>query len=180
MVLTPPVQQSLELISAGRIELASDSHDALTSISYAPCIALIGRSDERIELPEPGVLRRANENVEWIADNTRKGVSEAGQAITIHCGEGFSREHYDESDEMIYDRICRDLDGVIRADFSAWQIKRWRYARPDAPRTIGIWTDGLPEGLILAGDAFAGARVEGAVLSGLAAAEAIIARDGRS
>ena len=52
------------------------------------------------------------------------------------------------------------------------QIKRWRFA---TPRTVWpepcLVVEGSNATLILAGDAFAGPRVEGAVLSGRAAAE---------
>ncbi len=54
------------------------------------------------------------------------------------------------------------------------QVKRWRFA---TPRTIWPEPCYLAEAaapLVLAGDAFAGPRVEGAILSGLAAADALL------
>ncbi|MEQ1700146.1 MAG: FAD-dependent oxidoreductase, partial [Ilumatobacteraceae bacterium] len=50
------------------------------------------------------------------------------------------------------------------------QVQRWRYARPvEVHPARCLAADGLP-GLVFAGDAFGGAKVEGAVLSGRAAA----------
>jgi predicted NAD/FAD-dependent oxidoreductase len=47
------------------------------------------------------------------------------------------------------------------------QPKRWRMATPRTTWPERCWSS---DGVVLAGDAFGGPRVEGAVLSGLAAA----------
>jgi renalase len=52
------------------------------------------------------------------------------------------------------------------------QVKKWRFATPTAIWPEPCWT--APDApLVLAGDAFAGPKVEGAFNSGLAAAAAI-------
>ena len=63
----------------------------------------------------------------------------------------------------------------LGASVTTFQIHGWRYSKP-------MWIDDGPclvvhrsPDLVFAGDAFAGARVEGAALSGLAAADAILA-----
>jgi predicted NAD/FAD-dependent oxidoreductase len=50
------------------------------------------------------------------------------------------------------------------------QLKRWRFATPRSIWPEPTWSpaDGTP--LVLAGDAFAGPKMEGAACSGLAAA----------
>jgi predicted NAD/FAD-dependent oxidoreductase len=53
---------------------------------------------------------------------------------------------------------------------------RWRFAEPAAILDRGSVLLDTPVPVALAGEVFAGARVEGAVLSGLAAAAAIIER----
>lgn len=170
VVLTPPVPQTLALLEAGSVPIADSARETLDAIEYDPCVALLALADEPVSLPEPGVLRRPNDTIEWIADNRAKGVSERGPAITVHCAPGFSETHYDEPDESLAARITEALPDPVRVPFSAVGVKRWRYSRPRRPLDAGAWTDGVPEGIVLAGDAFAGARVEGAVLSGLAAA----------
>lgn len=177
VVLTPPVPQTLALLEAGGVRMADRARETLGAIDYDPCIALLALADEPVSLPEPGVLRRPNETIEWIADNRAKGVSELGPAITVHCAPGFSETHYDEADGEVAARIVESLPEALRVPFSATQMKRWRYSRPRRPLDAGAWSEGLPDGLVLAGDAFAGARVEGAVLSGLAAARTITGRD---
>jgi predicted NAD/FAD-dependent oxidoreductase len=56
------------------------------------------------------------------------------------------------------------------------QLKRWRFATPRTIWPQRWWQpdDGSP--LVLAGDAFDGPRVEGAALSGIAAATALLSR----
>ena len=53
------------------------------------------------------------------------------------------------------------------------QLKRWRFATPRRIWPDAHWSPDDVAGLAVAGDAFAGPRVEGAALSGLSAAEAI-------
>jgi len=174
VVVTAPVPQALAMLDGGDVPIDSESRASLEAIDYAPCIALLGVSAQPVDLPAPGVLRRPNAAIEWIADNTAKGISEVGPAITIHCGEDFSREHYENNDEDVYEEIRQLLSEMLPVEFTSWQVKRWRYSRPKNPLSVGAWTRGLPSGLVLAGDAFNGARVEGAVLSGLAAADTLL------
>jgi hypothetical protein len=72
----------------------------------------------------------------------------------------------------------RDLRPFLskNSTIKAHHIHRWRYALPiviHPQRTL--LADGLPP-LAFAGDAFNGPRVEGAALSGLAAAKELIQR----
>jgi predicted NAD/FAD-dependent oxidoreductase len=57
-----------------------------------------------------------------------------------------------------------------------FQVHGWRYSKPMSvdPQPCAILHYNPP--LVLAGDAFGGPRVEGAALSGWAAAEAILAQ----
>jgi len=55
-----------------------------------------------------------------------------------------------------------------------WMLHRWRYSRPvEAERPPYLYSE-QPR-LAIAGDGFGGSRMEGAFLSGLAAAERIAA-----
>jgi hypothetical protein len=115
----------------------------------------------------------------WIADNNRKGISPRASALTIHAGAEFSREHWEADDAIIVGtlmrhagKFLRDADGqpLKNPKVETWQVKPWRYSKPTVTHTERFLAVQTPP-LVFAGDAFGGARIEGAALSGLAAAE---------
>ena len=170
VLLTAPVPQSLALLAVGGVELADVDQRALQAIEYEPCLAVLALVDGPTRLPPPGAVDPADGPVDWVADNQRKGVSTA-PAVTIHATAAFSRQQWDADDESVVAALlaashlgCAPLPGGT-------QVQRWRYARPITvyPARF-LAAHELPQ-LLLAGDAFGGAKVEGAVLSGMAAAE---------
>ena len=179
LLLTPPVPQSLALVDSGGFELAAGVRASLSRISYDPCIAVMATFARVWMLPAPGAVQiEGGEPVNWIADNNRKGVSPRSSALTIHAGADFSRAHWDADDALIVRTLTghaaeflRGTDGQPpgNTEVENWQVKRWRYSKPvvtHAERFLAVRTPPL----VFAGDAFGGARVEGAALSGLAAA----------
>jgi predicted NAD/FAD-dependent oxidoreductase len=179
VLLTAPVPQSLALLAAGGVELADVDRQALQAIEYEPCLAVMALVDGPTRLPPPGAVDPADGPVDWVADNHRKGVS-AAPAVTIHATAAFSRQHWGADDEAVVAALfaashlgCAPVPGGT-------QVQRWRYARPITVHpTRCLVAHGLPQ-LLLAGDAFGGAKVEGAVLSGTAAAERLVDRSRRT
>jgi hypothetical protein len=57
-----------------------------------------------------------------------------------------------------------------------WQVHRWRYSRPVVAHPEACLFTQEPALLAFAGDAFGTPRVEGAFLSGRAAAQALLNR----
>lgn len=183
LLLTPPVPQSLALIDAGGFALDAGVRALLNRISYDPCIAVMATLADQVKLPEPGAVRiEGGEPVYWIADNHRKGVSPQTSALTIHAGVYFSRRNWEADDAVVVAtllehvrKFLRDAEGRSLENFEieTWQVKRWRYSKPAVTHTETFLAVRTPHPLIFAGDAFGRPRVEGAVLSGLAAAREI-------
>lgn len=175
VLLTAPAPQSLALLAAGGVELSPEDRRVLEAIEYEPCLAVLALVDGPTQLPPPGAVDPADGPVDWVADNQRKGVS-AAPAVTIHATAAFSRQHWDTDDETVVAALveasklgCAPLPGGT-------QVQRWRYARPitlDPARFLAA--SELPR-LLFAGDAFGEGKVEGAVLSGRAAAERLADR----
>jgi hypothetical protein len=101
-----------------------------------------------------------------------KGIS-AEPAVTIHATHAFSLQHWDrdrqESGRALLDAATPWLGAAI----TTFQVHGWRYSKPmrvDAAPCVLVCQS---PPLVLAGDAFAGPRVEGAALSGWAAAQAV-------
>jgi predicted NAD/FAD-dependent oxidoreductase len=176
LILTPPVPQALALLDEGAYTLPPGDRDALAALDYAPCIALLALLWEAPDVPPPGGIRLDGEPVSWIGDSVQKGISSA-PAATVHAGPSFSRAYWHADSALIAALLLEAAAPWIGTRVKSWQLHRWRYSQPtqthDAPclRAAG---GGPP--LVFAGDAFAAPQIEGAALSGLAAAEAVFSR----
>lgn len=177
VLLTPPVPQSLALIDAGDVTLESGQRAALTAIEYEPCLAAMITVEGEVRLPPPGVLQRIGAPLQWIGDNQRKGLSPDATILTVQASGAYSRQLWDRTDDEVLDSFRVDLMPILGevAHITAAELKRWRYSAPTSsyPERV-LMADGLLP-LAFAGDAFAGPRVEGAAMSGLAAARALTA-----
>jgi len=177
VLLTAPVPQSLALLAAGDTQLTAEEAEVLAHVEYDPCLCGLFWIEGDIYLPEPGALQRSYADIAWISDNWRKGISPNGRIITIHASPGYSREHFEDSDQALISRFTAELVAFMNptSHLREAKIKRWRYAQPSKlyPQRF-LAATGLP--LVFAGDAFAGPRVEGAALSGLAAARMLLAK----
>ncbi len=174
VILTAPVPQSLALLDSGEVELNGMVREQLTRVHYDPCLALLFRIRDDTTLGEPGVVDSSSDVIDWIADNHAKSVSPVGPALTVHCSHGYSADHYDDPDGAIIKTVKQELPSNLLADQVVAAVKRWRYARPHVRRDSPPPQESGRPGLFFAGDAFHSPRVEGAAVSGLAAANAVI------
>ena len=180
LLLTAPAPQSLVLAESGGYELPEDSREQLQEISYDPCIALMALLEGPTGVPEPGGTQIKGEPLDWIGDNQQKGISET-PGITIHAGPSWSREHFDASDEEIVESLLSlagdHLDSNLAPRVVETSLARWRYSWvTDAhPEPCLVTAEDPP--LLFAGDGFGQPKVEGAALSGLAAADYLLGRE---
>jgi hypothetical protein len=172
VVLTPPAPQSLALLAAGNVPVATADLHALQRIVYEPCLTGLVRLEGETHLPEPGAVLSPSPNIHWLADNRHKGISPEAPILTVQATPEFSREHYEADETEVLSVLLGDLKQWLNgAKAVEQQLKRWYYAQPMLvhPRRCHL-AQGLPP-LVFAGDAFGEGRFEAAVLSGLAAAE---------
>ncbi len=181
LLLTAPVPQSLALIESGDYRLPDGDRQQLEEVSYDPCIALMALLDGETPVPEPGGVQIKSEPLDWIGDNQRKGISEE-PGVTIHAGPGWSGEHWETDDEAVTRELLSLAGDQLGAELASHAVEtsiaRWRYswvtnAHPDPY----LMASGSPT-LLFAGDSFGQPKVEGATLSGLAAADQILGREG--
>ncbi len=168
VILTSPLPQSLALLVDSGIEL----DPTLMRTEYDRTIALLALLDGPPAIPTPGAVQDGDDVFSFIGDNKAKGVSPV-EAVTFHANPEWSRAHWDDD----------ALPGLLRDAARPWigtasiieaQVKKWRLATPRTiwPDPCWVSEDGP---IVLAGDAFAGPKVEGAHNSGLAAAHALLA-----
>lgn len=171
LVLTAPVPQSLALLEPG--VLAPDVHEALSQLTYHPCLALLLALDGPSAVPPEGFAPSGGA-LRWVADNTRKGVSPGSAGtLTLHTTPAFAAQHYGESAEDVAARLQAEIQPWIGGSgIVSTTLHRWKFSEPKAshPEPF-VW---LPElALGFCGDSFGGPRVEGAAVSGLALAARI-------
>ena len=174
-VLTAPVPQCLAILSFSQMLPNPRTHVQLSSISYKPTIAILLRLDKSPSLfPEHGGIQFLDHpELAFVSDNQRKGVSDE-PGLTVHLSNDLSESLWENSDQEVFATttalIENHISGVAVTDY---QIQRWRYAGPADiwPEPTLVW--GAKPTIALAGEAFAGPKVEGAFRSGLAAAEKI-------
>jgi renalase len=173
LLLTPPVPQSLALLDAGGVALDEGTAAAARRIAYDPALALLVPLDAPPTIPGGGV-QIAGGPVSWLGDNAHKGTSSV-PALTVHAAAAWSRDHLTDDEAEVTAALLEHVAPWLGAARPvATQLKRWRYSAPSTghdDRCLATTVGGAP--LVLAGDAFGAAKVEGAALSGLAAARAL-------
>ncbi|MCS7210208.1 MAG: FAD-dependent oxidoreductase [Chloroherpetonaceae bacterium] len=176
LILTPPVPQSLELVRKSGISIPIREKRMLEAVTYLPCLGVLALLEQESKVPHPGGLWLYDDAVLWLGDNQKKGVSQV-PAVTIHATPAFSRTYWDADDAAISKALIEHASKWLGAKVLYAEVKRWRYSAPDSfvPEPFIALNAPLP--LIFAGDAFVSPCVEGAVLSGMAAAEYLLRQD---
>ena len=166
VVLTCPLPQSFALLIDSGIEL----DETVFRTEYDRTIGLL------VTLDRPSPIRNgvqdADDVFSFIGDNHAKGIS-PNPAVTFHASASWSEAHWEDDDaslEALIDAAKPWLGDAIIVDS---QLKKWRFATPRSVWPEPCWVGG-DESIIIAGDAFAGPRVEGAHNSGLAAAHVLL------
>lgn len=172
VILTPPVPQSLSLLHSTGVELLPTVRARLRDISYDPCLAVMAVLEGPSRVPSPGGLKPTEGDIAWIADNRMKGVS-ATPAVTIHATAAFSESQWERDRQETGLALIEAAEPWLGSPVSAFEVYGWRYSKPVRveQRTCLIAKQTPP--LVFAGDAFTGPRIEGAVLSGWAAANVL-------
>ena len=170
LVVTAPVPQALELLGgvAGRMV------GRLKQVQFRSCFALMAALDGDSGLGEAGFVEPGEGPVQWLADNARKGITEGPGAVTIHATAAFTRSHYDDPAERVAGLMWEAAQGWLGGSgVREWQLHRWRYSMAETREAEPCLATSEPGPLVLAGDGFGFPGVEGAFLSGFAAAMAL-------
>ena len=158
VITTCPTPQSYSLTITTDLDIPEE----LISLDYDRTICLLAVVDRPLDLGAHGARQQPCASVSFAADNSTKGISSV-PALTMHADAEWSLAHWDSSTEELTARLTElaaPLLGASRIVES--NVKKWRFA---TPRKIWPARCLALDGIVFAGDAFGGPRVEGAVLS---------------
>jgi len=169
LVVTCPPPQGAALLA----EAAPEAADFLRSVEMDPCLALAAAFPRR-EFAWHGI-QSDDAAVSWIGHDTSKraDLHEGKTVVVIHASPVFSRENYGASEDDVVRKLLSRAGEMAGTNLSSPEecfLQRWRYAQPVAALNedrAPIF--GEPAPLVLAGECFAGGKIEGAWLSGRAA-----------
>ena len=174
LVITAPLPQALKLLDTINRYNAIGFIEALREVRYECGLATLAILDGPSGLSAPGGLKVHDAPLTWIADNQMKGISIDVPAITIHANATFAEEHWDSHDNLRGKIMLDAAAPFLKANVIEFNCHRWGFTTP-----INPWSEQYFHSaelhLTLAGDSFGGARIEGAALSGIAAASRIMA-----
>lgn len=174
LLLTAPVPQSLALLDSGGVLLPPTVRLELETIRFHRCIAALALLDRPSALEQHGgSIKLAEEPVQWIADNQRKGISPNATAVTIHSTPAFADKHWDAEDSRRLPPLLEAAAPHLEAQVIACHGHRWGFSQPMRAFSTEAFVD-QDRRFAIAGDGLAGGRVEGAAISGLAAATELI------
>jgi predicted NAD/FAD-dependent oxidoreductase len=172
MIITPPLPQTLALLDRSLIPIAADLRESLEAIDYHACLTAMLQIDGPGRLPD-GHLSAVDASVAWMADNAHKGTSRL-PAVTVHSTARFAADHLEAPTDVWMALLIAAAQPHLQGRIIGSTGHRWRYAEPTTTLDLDCVQLDVPVPVMLAGEVFAGARIEGAAISGLAAAGTLI------
>jgi len=176
LILTVPPEQAGPLLAES--VASADVGQALLDLEMMPTWAVMAVLDR--PLLEDWDAAFVNDGpLAWLCSQAARPGRADAQAWVLHAQPEWSRAHLDADPSSVSEELlaaARALPGAhkARVEFSA--AHRWRYAQAREPLDAGaLWFDDYRLGL--AGDWCHGSRVEGAFLSGAAAAGRLLGSD---
>ncbi|MBI2809373.1 MAG: FAD-dependent oxidoreductase [Candidatus Melainabacteria bacterium] len=148
---------------------------AIEEVVLRPCLALLLSFNVRVDFNWDGVVLN-DELISWIARDSSKPGRPAGERWVVHASPDWSEENF-QADENVIKKVMTDrFATIVRVNLSSVtfaKLHKWKFALPLSPVGPECIYD-AKAAIVYCGDWCVGARVEGAYLSGVAAAEKII------
>ncbi len=169
LVATPPIQAVPFLKSAPSLA------DKVAAVNMEPCWAVMVAFDKPLDLPYDGVFLH-DSPLSWAARNSSKPGRGSAECWVLHGSPAWSRASIESDESRVVDDLLAALyetTGIRTVEPESARAHRWRYALAENPLDVGcLWDGDLQLGVC--GDWCAGSRVEGAFLSGMAAAGRVL------
>jgi predicted NAD/FAD-dependent oxidoreductase len=171
VIVSAPSAQSARLLApvAGLADLAG-------KVKMQPCWAVMVAFGSQLTVPFDGAFVQ-DSSLSWVARNSSKPARSSVQDCWVLHGSGdWSLNHAEDPSEEVVESLLEEfwrVTGIPAVTPTHIAAHRWRYALPPEPLEERCLFDSA-SGLGACGDWCSGPRVEGAFLSGAAAAECIL------
>ncbi|MFG0268081.1 MAG: NAD(P)-binding protein, partial [Rhodopirellula sp. JB055] len=174
VIVNCPPEQAASVLSGH-----SDIADTAKQVEMLPCWCLMIRGEGMSGMEYSGAF--INEGpLSWIARNDEKPGREVPDESTsswvLHASADWSQQHLEQDPEWVGSQLLHAMEEATGRRFTnviERQVHRWRYANPVSPlETDCLWD--ATTGLGACGDWCGGPRIEGAFLSGMAMAGAVL------
>lgn len=165
VILAVPAPQAVPLLHASPALAGT-----VSAVRVHACWAALVAFDERVKAPFDGAFVSSSP-LGWIARDRSKPRRGFAETWVLHASADWSDAHVGDGADAAAAFLLNAFADLVRAPLPLpvhLSAHRWRYACADPPLAVGALSDG--NGLIVCGDWCHGNRVEGAYLSGLAAA----------
>ncbi len=171
LIVSAPAEQTAELL-AGYPELA----DPVGKIRMQPCWATMASFAHPLTDQWAGAFAQ-DSFLSWVArNNSKPGRSGGAEHLVIHADASWSFDHRERPPDEVAGAMLEEfwrLSGLPAQTPFHRQSHRWKFALPEQPGDAGCFFDARA-GIAACGDWACGSRVEGAFLSGMAAAGRIL------
>lgn len=175
LIVTAPPLQTLALVGGHATKMAEE----LSRVRMSPCWAVILQLQETLQVAFDAAFVHESP-LAWIARNDSKPQRQTGNCWTLHATEDWSLGHLDQSADDVTRTLVDEFWRAVAQPTQSPEFvaaHRWRYARPIEPLPQRCLLDSAL-GLAACGDWCGGPRIEGAFLSGLAAADELLNETG--
>jgi len=181
VLLAIPADQSADILKnseLGNTTTATLSKQ-LASVKMDPCWALMLTLENALPVDWVGAFVHASP-IRWIARNSTKPKRpNRHEHLVVHADSDWTREHWEDDRDSIIEELLSALKtatGIEQMKVIHSAAHRWKYSIPDSSTEFPIERVRFSEdrSVIACGDWAGGARVEGAFLSGMAAAGIVL------
>jgi renalase len=178
IILSLPLPQSLALLNPNTKNELIQTWPELMQVEYESCFTILALLSGVSKVPQPGAIRVQGEVISWISDNTQKFNNSSQSSLTINTNSSFTNKYFEAPHDEIARIVLDEAKEWLGSKVVQWQVHRWKYAKAIGFVGLPCVTFGEPTDLVLCGDYMQPpCGIEGSVLSGLAAAKALLKYD---
>jgi renalase len=181
LIVAIPAPQAEDLLAPlGKNLLGAEFLHSLHSVEFYPCISVMaGFSPNSQPLPDWKALTfNDHADLAWIGLDSSKRFQSQAPHFVLQSSYKLAQQHIESQDlqSVGNDMLQKAAENLALPwlENPEWmEVHRWRYAFPRTPLDIACLSANTPLPLICCGDWCGGNLVEGAMVSGLAAADKI-------